>query len=62
MDRFVIRQNIERYAALLQREPDEGRRRMLERLLAEERAKLEQFEKPGDAEAGKDADSRGAGK
>ena len=46
MDRFVIRQNIERYRALLQREPDEKRRAMLERLLSEETMKLAQIERP----------------
>lgn len=54
MDRFVIRKNIERYAALLKGEPDDGRRRMLERLLVEEQAKLEEIEKPSDANHGDD--------
>jgi hypothetical protein len=61
MDRFVIRQNIERYAALLKREPDDGRRRTLERLLVEERAKLEKMEKPGDAQHCEDPRRRDIG-
>jgi hypothetical protein len=41
MHRFVIRQNIARYVELLKRsDVDARRRRTLERLLEEERAKL----------------------
>ncbi len=48
MNRFVIRQNIERYGALLQRESDEQRRMMLERLLSEEKMKLAEIDRAGD--------------
>jgi hypothetical protein len=39
MNRFVIQRNIQRYHAMLEIEPDEGRRKMLLDLLAEEEAK-----------------------
>jgi len=40
MDRFVARQNIEHYRDMLATEPDEHKRVVLARLLAEEEAKL----------------------
>ena len=40
MDRFVARQNIEHYRDMLAKEPDEHKRAVLARLLAEEEAKL----------------------
>jgi hypothetical protein len=40
MDRFVARQNIEHYRDMLAKEPDEQRRAMIARLLAEEEARL----------------------
>jgi len=40
MDRFVARQNIEHYRDMLVNEPDEHKRTVLARLLAEEEAKL----------------------
>ena len=40
MDRMVARLNIEHYRRLLARETDEQRRKTLQRLLAEEEAKL----------------------
>jgi len=40
MDRTVARLNIEHYRRLLARETDETRRQLLQRLLAEEEAKL----------------------
>ena len=40
MDRTVARLNIEHYRRLLVKEPDETRRQTLQRLLAEEEAKL----------------------
>ena len=40
MDRTVARLNIEHYQRLLAQETDENRRLMLQRLLAEEEAKL----------------------
>jgi hypothetical protein len=39
MDQFVERQNIAHYAERLKTEPDGNKRRTLERLLAEEKAK-----------------------
>lgn len=61
MDRFVIRQNIERYVAQLKRETDDGCRCMLERLLVEEQAKLDQIDKTGDAKDCEDPTRRGVG-
>jgi hypothetical protein len=40
MDRIVAQYNIEHYRRLLAKETDETRRQMLQRLLAEEEAKL----------------------
>jgi len=40
MDRTVARLNIEHYRRLLARETDETRRQLLQRLLAEEEAKI----------------------
>ena len=40
MDRTVARLNIEHYRRLLAQETDESRRRTIQRLLAEEEAKL----------------------
>ena len=40
MDRPVAHYNIEHYRRLLAKETDESRRQMLQRLLAEEEAKL----------------------
>jgi len=40
MDRFVARQNIEHYRETLAKEPDEAKRVLLARLLAEEEKKL----------------------
>jgi hypothetical protein len=40
MDRIVARLNIERYQRLLAEESDEGRRQVLRRLIAEEKAKI----------------------
>ena len=40
MDRFVAHQNIEHYRDMLAKEPDEHKRAVLARLLAEEEAKL----------------------
>ena len=40
MDRFVARLNIEHFCEMLATEKDEAKRKMLERLLAGERAKL----------------------
>jgi hypothetical protein len=46
MDRSVARLNIEHYKRLLAKEPDEQRRLVLERLLAEEQAKLDGSKPP----------------
>jgi len=40
VQRFIAEQNIQHFKAALARETDEGRRFLLERLLAEEKAKL----------------------
>jgi hypothetical protein len=40
MQHFVARQNIEHFKDLLSRETDKGRRALLERMIAEEQAKL----------------------
>jgi hypothetical protein len=40
MQRFVARQNIEHFKDLLSRETDKDRRTLLERMIAEEEAKL----------------------
>jgi hypothetical protein len=40
MDKFVARANTEHYRKLLAKETDETKRQLLERLLAEEEAKL----------------------
>ena len=45
MDRFVARQNIEHLRDALATETDQAKRRMLERLLAEQEAELEAAEK-----------------
>ena len=42
MDRTVARLNIEHYRRLLAKEPDEAKRQVILRLLAEEEAKLAQ--------------------
>ncbi len=44
MDRTVARLNIEHYRRLLATETDESKRKMLQKLLAEEEAKLAQHE------------------
>lgn len=44
MERFVLRQNIEHYIALLKITSDLAERRRIENLLAEEQAKLEKYE------------------
>jgi hypothetical protein len=44
VERFVIRQNIEHFRAMLQQTTDPERRRTLERLLLEEEAKLKKSE------------------
>lgn len=44
MDRSVARLNIEHYRRLLARETDENRRQTLQRLLAEEEAKIADFQ------------------
>jgi hypothetical protein len=43
-DEWIIRENIRRFRELLKSEPDEGKKRVLENLLAAEEAKLT----PGD--------------
>ncbi len=61
MKKFVIRQNIERYIELLRRRDlEEHRRRLLERLLAEERAKLAAYEEADSSESHPDSDRSGA--
>ena len=47
MDRTIAHLNIERYRRMLAEETDESRRRMLQRLLAEEEAKLAALDRPG---------------
>ncbi len=44
MDSLVARQNIERYRQMLKITPDPARRRLIEKLLLEEEAKLEKYE------------------
>jgi hypothetical protein len=46
MDKFVARANIKHYRRKLEEEPNEEKRKLLERLLAEEEAKLEALERP----------------
>ena len=46
MDRTIAHLNIERYRRMLAEETDESRRRMLQRLLAEEEAKLTAPDRP----------------
>ena len=43
LERFVIRQNIERYTGLVAKATDPVRRATLEQLLVEERAKLDSW-------------------
>ena len=45
MERFVIRQNIEHYRALLKITPDPAERRRIEKLLLDEEAKLKKYDK-----------------
>jgi hypothetical protein len=44
VERFVIRQNIEHYRAMLKIITDATERRMIENLLSEEEAKLKKYE------------------
>ena len=44
MERFVIRQNIEHYRALLKVTPDPAERRRIEKLLLDEEAKLKKYD------------------
>lgn len=46
MERTIARLNIEHYRRLLAKETDETRRQMLQRLLAEEEAKLAGLQSP----------------
>lgn len=51
---WVIRQNIRRYRALLKSEPEGEKRRTLERLLAEQEARLPPHKRGGDSDDGRD--------
>ena len=44
MERFVLRQNIEHYRAMLKNTTDPKRRQLIEKLLFEEEAKLKKYE------------------
>jgi hypothetical protein len=44
VERFVIRQNIEHYLALLKITPDPAERRRIEKLLLEEETKLKKYD------------------
>jgi len=46
MDKTIARLNIEHYRRLLARETDDARRRKIERLMAEEEAKLAALPNP----------------
>ncbi|HVZ51192.1 MAG TPA: hypothetical protein VG986_04450 [Pseudolabrys sp.] len=48
MERFVIRENIDRYRRMLDEASDEVTRRQILRLLKEEEEKLANVTKPGD--------------
>ena len=50
MDRSVAHLNIEHYRRLLAVETDEARRQVLQRLLAEEEAKISDSKTPGKAQ------------
>lgn len=49
MDRWVIEQNIALFQSLLRAEMEPERRQSIERLLAEEKKKLEEFDRRGAA-------------
>ena len=44
MERFVLRQNIEHYRAMLKNATDPEQRRVIEKLLFEEEAKLKKYD------------------
>lgn len=48
MDRFICRENIERYRRLLAQATDYEQRRQLTKLLAEEEAKEQSFDRMAD--------------
>lgn len=47
MDRSVAHLNIQRYRQMLEQESDDGKRALLERLIAEEQARLQQSQSGG---------------
>ena len=44
MERFVLRQNIEHYRAMLENTTDPKQRQLIEKLLFEEEAKLKKYD------------------